>query len=178
MLKRNIYYTGVTRAEFRVHLVGSKKALYMAISNSDIGKRKYPVGSKVACRGTETGADSRTRSCIRRGGNQKMMKIFENWTFTRICRNHLRAWLQTAGKRHNGGIPVFPSITICQEWSVQPARSTLKALLAVSAIIRGDQEGAFVYRQCRERLNGIVWVRKACGCRFWNKNRCVSSTGW
>lgn len=39
MLKRNIYYTGVTRAEFRVHLVGSKKALYMAISNSDIGKR-------------------------------------------------------------------------------------------------------------------------------------------
>ena len=39
MLKRNIYYTGVTRAEFRVHLVGSKKALYMAISNIDIGKR-------------------------------------------------------------------------------------------------------------------------------------------
>lgn len=40
MLKRNVYYTGVTRARKRVYLVGSKKALYMAISNTDAGKRR------------------------------------------------------------------------------------------------------------------------------------------
>lgn len=39
MLKRNVYYTGVTRARKRVYLVGSKKALYIAISNNDSGKR-------------------------------------------------------------------------------------------------------------------------------------------
>ena len=39
MLKRNIYYTGITRAKLRVHLVGTKQALYTAISNSDTGKR-------------------------------------------------------------------------------------------------------------------------------------------
>ena len=40
-------------------------------------QEKYPVGSKVACRGTETGADSRTRSCIRRR-KSKDDEDFEN----------------------------------------------------------------------------------------------------
>ncbi|MGN0415994.1 MAG: ATP-binding domain-containing protein, partial [Agathobacter sp.] len=39
MLKRNVYYTGVTRARARVHLVGTKKALAIAISQNDAGKR-------------------------------------------------------------------------------------------------------------------------------------------
>ena len=39
MLKRNVYYTGVTRAKIRVHLVGSRQALAIAISNTDAGKR-------------------------------------------------------------------------------------------------------------------------------------------
>lgn len=39
MLKRNVYYTGVTRAKMRVHLVGSRQALAIAISNTDAGKR-------------------------------------------------------------------------------------------------------------------------------------------
>ena len=39
MLKRNVYYTGVTRARTRVHLVGTKKALAIAISQNDAGKR-------------------------------------------------------------------------------------------------------------------------------------------
>ena len=39
MLKRNVYYTGVTRAKMRVHLVGSWQALAIAISNTDAGKR-------------------------------------------------------------------------------------------------------------------------------------------
>lgn len=47
MLKRNIYYTGITRAKLRVHLVGSKKALYMAISNSDTGKRNTLLAMRL-----------------------------------------------------------------------------------------------------------------------------------
>lgn len=47
MLKRNVYYTGITRAKLRVHLVGSKKALYMAISNSDLGKRNTLLAMRL-----------------------------------------------------------------------------------------------------------------------------------
>lgn len=47
MLKRNIYYTGITRAKLRVHLVGTKKALYMAISNSDTGKRNTLLAMRL-----------------------------------------------------------------------------------------------------------------------------------
>lgn len=47
MLKRNVYYTGVTRARNRVYLVGSKKALYMAISNTDAGRRKTLLGLRL-----------------------------------------------------------------------------------------------------------------------------------
>lgn len=47
MLKRNVYYTGITRARLRVHLVGSKKALYMAISNNDTGKRNTLLAMRL-----------------------------------------------------------------------------------------------------------------------------------
>lgn len=47
MLKRNVYYTGITRARMRVHLVGSKKALYMAISNNDTDKRNTLLAMRL-----------------------------------------------------------------------------------------------------------------------------------
>lgn len=47
MLKRNVYYTGITRARLRVHLVGSKKALYMAISNNDTSKRNTLLAMRL-----------------------------------------------------------------------------------------------------------------------------------
>lgn len=47
MLKRNVYYTGITRAKARVHLVGSKAALAIAIANNDIGKRNTLLAKRV-----------------------------------------------------------------------------------------------------------------------------------
>ena len=86
-----------------------------------------------------------------------MMKIFENWTFLPgICRNHLVAWPQTPGKRHNGSL--LSVHNHMSRMKRNPARFHLKALLAVSAIPKEETRKAhLVYRQCRERLNGIVW---------------------
>ena len=47
MLKRNVYYTGITRAKTRVHLVGSKADLAIAISNNDIGKRNTMLAERL-----------------------------------------------------------------------------------------------------------------------------------
>lgn len=47
MLKRNVYYTGITRAKTRVHLVGSKADLAIAIANNDIGKRNTMLAARL-----------------------------------------------------------------------------------------------------------------------------------
>ena len=44
MLKRNILYTGITRAKKRVYLVGQWKAVCMAVQNNDAGKRNTALG--------------------------------------------------------------------------------------------------------------------------------------
>lgn len=47
MLRRNILYTAVTRAREQVVIVGSKKAIYMAIHNTDRDKRNTRLGERV-----------------------------------------------------------------------------------------------------------------------------------
>ena len=47
MLKRNVYYTGITRAKTRVHLVGSKADLAIAIANNDIGRRNTMLAVRL-----------------------------------------------------------------------------------------------------------------------------------
>ena len=47
MLRRDIYYTGITRAKARVHLVGSKSALAIAISRTDIGMRNTMLAERL-----------------------------------------------------------------------------------------------------------------------------------
>lgn len=47
MLRRNILYTAVTRAKEQVVIVGSKKAIYMAIHNTDSDKRNTRLGERV-----------------------------------------------------------------------------------------------------------------------------------
>jgi exodeoxyribonuclease V alpha subunit len=39
LLQRNLFYTGITRAKKQVILVGSKKAMQMAVSNDKTRKR-------------------------------------------------------------------------------------------------------------------------------------------
>ena len=47
MLKRNVYYTAITRAKNKVYLVGSKKALNIAIASSDVGKRNTMLAWRI-----------------------------------------------------------------------------------------------------------------------------------
>lgn len=47
MLKRNVYYTGITRAKTKVYLVGSKADLAIAIANNDIGKRNTMLAVRL-----------------------------------------------------------------------------------------------------------------------------------
>ena len=47
MLKRNVYYTGITRAKAKVYLVGSKADLAIAIGNNDIGKRNTMLAARL-----------------------------------------------------------------------------------------------------------------------------------
>ncbi|CBL36608.1 helicase, putative, RecD/TraA family [butyrate-producing bacterium SM4/1] len=47
MLRRDIYYTGITRAKARVHLVGSKSALAIAISRTNIGTRNTMLAERI-----------------------------------------------------------------------------------------------------------------------------------
>ena len=47
MLRRNILYTAVTRAKARVIIVGSKKAIYTAIHNTESDNRNTRLGERV-----------------------------------------------------------------------------------------------------------------------------------
>ncbi|MFP4522271.1 MAG: ATP-dependent RecD-like DNA helicase [Fibrobacterota bacterium] len=47
MLKRNLIYTAVTRGKSTVVIVGSKKALSMAVRNNDIQKRNSALGIRI-----------------------------------------------------------------------------------------------------------------------------------
>ena len=47
MLRRDILYTAITRAKEQVVIVGSKKAIYMAIHNTDSDKRNTRLGERV-----------------------------------------------------------------------------------------------------------------------------------
>ena len=47
MLRRDIYYTGITRAKIRVHLVGSRTALAIAIGRTNLGKRNTMLAERI-----------------------------------------------------------------------------------------------------------------------------------
>ena len=47
LLSRNLLYTAVTRAKKRVLLVGQKKALYMAIQKSGVGRRNTILAERM-----------------------------------------------------------------------------------------------------------------------------------
>lgn len=47
MLKRNIFYTGITRAKQRVYIVGEWKAVCQAIHTDDTGTRKTMLAVKI-----------------------------------------------------------------------------------------------------------------------------------
>ena len=73
-----------------------------------------------------------------------MMKIFENWTFTRILPEPFAGVAAKRGKKDTteaACLSVHNHMSRMKRATLHA--STLKALLAVSAIIRGDQEGAF-----------------------------------
>lgn len=73
-----------------------------------------------------------------------MMKIFENWTFTRILPEPFAGVAANRGKKDTteaSCLSVHNHMSRMKRATLHA--STLKALLAVSAIIRGDQEGAF-----------------------------------
>lgn len=61
MLKRNVYYTGITRARQKVLLIGSRQALAMAISNSDVGKRNTLLGKRLRYEAERKGLDTVSR---------------------------------------------------------------------------------------------------------------------
>ena len=47
MLQRNLIYTGITRAKKLLVLIGSKKALAMAIRNNNVVKRNTRLASRI-----------------------------------------------------------------------------------------------------------------------------------
>lgn len=47
LLQRNVYYTGITRAKKRVHLIGSKTALARAIENNQAGRRNSLLAKRI-----------------------------------------------------------------------------------------------------------------------------------
>lgn len=57
MLKRNVYYTGITRARQKVILIGSRQALAMAISNTDAGKRNTLLAKRLRCEAFRQGLE-------------------------------------------------------------------------------------------------------------------------
>ena len=48
LLYRNVLYTAVTRAKLRVHLVGQRKALMIAVHKQKIDKRNTQLGARIA----------------------------------------------------------------------------------------------------------------------------------
>lgn len=47
MLKRNILYTGITRAKQKVYLVGEKKAITVAIKQESTGTRNTILAERI-----------------------------------------------------------------------------------------------------------------------------------
>ena len=47
MLKRNILYTGITRAKKTVYLVGDWRAVCQAVHNDDSGRRNTILGERI-----------------------------------------------------------------------------------------------------------------------------------
>ncbi len=47
MLRRNIFYTAVTRAKVQVVIIGSKRAVYTAIHNTECEKRNTRLGERI-----------------------------------------------------------------------------------------------------------------------------------
>ena len=47
MLKRNLFYTAITRAKLEVHLVGDKEGIDIAIKNEDTTKRVTLLTEKI-----------------------------------------------------------------------------------------------------------------------------------
>ena len=47
MLRRNIFYTAITRAKVAVKIVGSKQAIYKAVHNTECDKRNTRLGERV-----------------------------------------------------------------------------------------------------------------------------------
>ncbi len=47
MLQRNLVYTGVTRAKKLLVIVGTKKALSMAVRNTSIDKRNTLLAKRI-----------------------------------------------------------------------------------------------------------------------------------
>ncbi len=57
MLQRNLIYTGVTRAKRAVVLVGTKKALAMAIRNKTVGTRMTKLARRITDRDSKMDVD-------------------------------------------------------------------------------------------------------------------------
>ena len=47
MLKRNILYTGITRAKKKVYLVGQWNAVCQAVRTDDAGRRNTALGERI-----------------------------------------------------------------------------------------------------------------------------------
>ena len=47
MLRKNLFYTDVTRAKRKVIIVGSKKAMAIAIKNDTLSKRNTMFGLRI-----------------------------------------------------------------------------------------------------------------------------------
>ena len=47
MLKRNILYTGITRAKKKVYLVGQWNAVCQAVHTDDAGRRNTDLGERI-----------------------------------------------------------------------------------------------------------------------------------
>jgi exodeoxyribonuclease V alpha subunit len=48
MLHRNLFYTAVTRGKKQVYLVGSKKAVAIAVQNNEVKKRHTGLLKKLS----------------------------------------------------------------------------------------------------------------------------------
>ena len=47
MLRRNLLYTGITRAKKKVILIGQKQAVYTAIHKNDVDKRNTVLADRI-----------------------------------------------------------------------------------------------------------------------------------
>ena len=47
LLRRNLVYTGITRAKKKVVIIGEKSAMYMAIHKNDVDDRNSKLGERI-----------------------------------------------------------------------------------------------------------------------------------